>query len=270
MQPYRWPTIGSMTDIQSATLEQVRAFHAMYYRPENASLCLAGDFDPAEARRLVERYFGEIENGEGEMYRPFVHEPPQTTQVRDYVFDNIPLPGLMVGMHIPDMNAPDFVALDLLASILTSGDSSRFYRRFVYEARIAQSIVSFAYDLELPGLFLFRIIAQQGKSPEMLESMLWKELEDVRRNGVTAQELQKAKNRTETMFVRSVTSLASRADLLNSFHTLAGEAARLNSHRDRIHAVTEEDVRRVASTYLTEHNATCLHYLPYPKKSSEQ
>ncbi len=270
MQPYRWPTIGSMTDIQSATLEQVRTFHAMYYRPENASLCLSGDFDRDTAIALIEKYFADIENGEGEMYRPFVHEPPQTTQVRDYVYDNIPLPGLMVGMHIPDMNTADFVALDLLASILTSGESSRLYHKFVYEARIAQSVVSFAYDLELPGLFLFRMIAQQGKTPDMLESMLWKELDDVRRNGVTAEELQKAKNRTETMFVRSITSLASRADMLNSFHVLAGDAARLGTHRERIHAVTLEDVRRVASTYLTEHNATCLHYLPYPKKSSEQ
>ncbi|MDT8325566.1 MAG: pitrilysin family protein, partial [Bacteroidota bacterium] len=248
MQPYRWPTIGSMTDIQSATLEQVRAFHAMYYRPENAALCLAGDFDRDAAAALVEKYFADIPNGEGEMYRPFVHEPPQTTQVRDYVFDNIPLPGLMVGMHIPDMNAPDFVALDLLASILTSGESSRLYHRFVYEARIAQSVVSFAYDLELPGLFLFRMIAQQGKTPDMLESMLWKELEDVRRNGVTAEELQKAKNRAETTLVRSVTSLASRADLLNSFHVLAGDAHRLVTHRERIQDVTLEDVRRVAST----------------------
>ncbi|MBN1448196.1 MAG: insulinase family protein [Bacteroidetes bacterium] len=270
MQPYRWPTIGSMADIQSATLEQVRAFHRMYYRPENATLCLAGDFELSSAQALIEKYFASIRNNDGEMYRPFVHEPPQTTQVRDYVYDSIPLPGLVVGMHIPDMNAPDFIPLDILSYILTSGESSRFYRKFVYEARIAQSILSFAYDLELPGLFIFRLIAQQGKTPEMLESMLWKELDDVRRNGVTESELQKAKNRIETMFVRAVSSLQSRADLLNSFRVLAGDAALLNVHRERIHAVTREDVQRAAATYLTEHNATCLHYLPYPKKSSEQ
>jgi len=270
MQPYRWPTIGSMADIQSATLEQVRAFHNMYYRPENATLCLAGDFESGSARALIERYFGSIANQDGEMYRPFAHEPVQTTQIRDYVYDSIPLPGLIIGMHIPDMNDDDFIPLDLLSYILTSGESSRLYRRFVYEARIAQSILSYAYDLEMPGLFLFRIIAQQGKTPEMLESMLWKELDDVRRNGVTAQELQKAKNRIETSFVRAGSSLQSRADLLNSFHVLAGDAAKLNSHHERIHAVTQEDVQRVAAKYLTEHNATCLHYLPYPKTASEQ
>ncbi len=270
MQPYRWPTIGSLADIQSATLERVQAFHRMYYRPQNASLCLAGDFEADEARRLIEKYFGSITNGDVEIYRPFVHEPPQTTQVRDYVYDSIPLPGLMVGMHIPDMNTPDFIALDMLSYILTSGESSRFYHRFVYESRIAQSILSYAYDLELPGLFLFRLIAQQGKTPEMLETMLWQELDDIRRNGVTAHELQKAKNRIETMFVRAVTSLQSRADLLNSFRVLAGDAGQVNTHLEKLQAVTLEDVQRVAAKYLTEHNATCLYYLPYPKKSSEQ
>jgi zinc protease len=269
MQPYRWPTIGSMADIQSATLERVQAFHRMYYRPQNASLCLSGDFDIDAAKALIGKYFGGIENNDGEIYRPFVHEPPQVTMVRDYVYDSIPLPGLMMGMHIPDMNAPDFIALDMLSSILTSGDSSRLYRALVYDARIAQSVLSYAYDLELPGLFLFRSIAQQGKTPEMIETMLWQELDDVRRNGVTAQELQKAKHRIETSYVRAMTSLQSRADMLNSFRVLGGEAGMVNTHLDKIKAVTREDVQRVASKYLIETNATCLYYLPYPKKSSE-
>ena len=259
-----------MADIQSATLERVQAFHAMYYRPQNASLCLAGDFEVDEAKALIEKYFGGIANGDGEIYRPFVHEPPQSTMVRDYVYDSIPLPGLMAGMHIPDMNEPDFIPIDILSSILTSGDSSRLYRAFVYEARIAQSVLSYAYDLELPGLFLFRSIAQQGKTPEMLEAMLWQQLDDVRRNGVTDEELRKAKNRIETSFVRAMTSLQSRADMLNSFRVLGGATEMVNGHLDKINAVTREDVQRVASKYLIETNATILYYLPYPKKSSEQ
>ena len=269
LQPYRWPTIGSMTDIQAATLERVRAFHAMYYRPGNASLCLAGDFDPDTARAHIETYFGGIENGAGEIYRPFMHEPPQTTMVRDYVYDSIPLPGLMMGMHIPDLNDPDYIPLDILASILTSGDSSRLYQRMVYEARIAQAVVSYAYDLELPGLFLFRAIAQQGKTPAMLETMVWEELDDIRRNGITAAELHKAKNRIETTFVRAMTSLQSRADMLNCFHGLGGGATAVHTHLTKIHAATAEDVQRVASKYLIESNTTCLYYLPYPKAAKE-
>jgi zinc protease len=269
MQPYRWPTIGSITDIRAATLEHVQAFHRMYYRPGNASLCLAGDFNCAEALSLIDRHFGDIEDHDGAIYRPFVHEPPQTTQVRDYVFDSIPLPGLMVGMHIPDMNSRDFIPLDVLSNILTSGESSRFYRSFVHEARIAQSVLSYAYDLELPGLFLFRIISQQGKTPEMLESMLWRELDQVRRHGVTEKELEKARNRIEAAIVHAVTSLQSRADMLNSFHVLSRDTGQINRHLSMIRSVTRDDVQRVAARYLIEQNSTCLHYLPYPKQSSE-
>lgn len=269
LQPYRWPTIGSMADIQAATLERVRAFHAMYYRPGNATLCLAGDFDTETARTLIETYFGGIKNGDGEIYRPFMHEPPQTTMVRDYVYDSIPLPGLIMGMHIPDMNDPDYVPLDILASILTSGDSSRLHRRMVYDARIAQAVASYAYDLELPGLFLFRAIAQQGKTPAMLETMVWEELDDIRRNGITTAELHKATNRIETTFVRAMSSLQSRADMLNSFHVLGGGTEAVHTHLAKIHAATAEDVQRVASKYLIESNTTCLYYLPYPKTAKE-
>ena len=269
LQPYRWPTIGSIVDIRSATLEQVQAFHRMYYRPGNASLCIAGDIDMVEALALVEKYFGDIADHDGVIYRPFMHEPPQTTQVRDYVYDSIPLPGLMVGMHIPEMNTRDYTALDILSNILTSGDSSRMYRSFVHEARIAQSAVSYAYDLELPGLFLFRFIAQQGKTPEMLESMLWKELDQVRRNGVTDKELDKARNRIEAGYVHGIASLQSRADMLNSFRVLSRDTGLINRHLDSIRSVSKEDIQRVAAKYLTENNATCLHYLPYPKQSPE-
>lgn len=270
LQPYKHPTIGSIADIRAATLEHVQAFHRMYYQPRNATLCLAGDFDSNEAFRLVNRYFGDIVGDDVELYRPFVHEPPQSTQIRDYVYDSIPLPALMLGMHIPDLNHRDFLPLDVLSQILTSGESSRLHRSFVYEARVAQSIVSYAFDLEMPGLFLFRLIAQQGKSPDMLETMLWRELDDVRRNGVTERELEKAKNRMESSFVHSITSLQSRADMLNTFRVLSRDASLINRQLDHIRAVTLEDVQRVASTYLTENNTTCLYYVPYPKQQSRE
>lgn len=270
LQPYKHPTIGSIADIRAATLEHVQAFHRMYYQPRNATLCLAGDFDSNEAFRLVNKYFGDIVGDDVELYRPFVHEPPQTTQIRDYVYDSIPLPALMLGMHIPDLNHRDFLPLDVLSQILTSGESSRLHRSFVYEARVAQSIVSYAFDLEMPGLFLFRLIAQQGKSPDMLETMLWRELDDVRRNGVTERELEKAKNRMESSFVHSITSLQSRADMLNTFRVLSRDASLINRQLDHIRAVTLEDVQRVASTYLTENNTACLYYVPYPKQQSRE
>jgi zinc protease len=265
LQPYRWSTIGRMADIQAATLADVREFHAMYYRPGNASLCVAGDIDPAQARALIAQHFADIPDGGGDVYRPFVHEPPQLVPVRDYLYDNVPLPALIMGMHIPDVNDAGFTALDVLSEVLTSGDSSRLYQSLVYHARVAQSIQSMALGLELPGLFLLHGVAQPGKDPEDLERRIWDLLRDVREHGITGQELQKAKNRLEASFIRGVTAVQSRADQLNCFHVLSGDAAGLNRECGRLHAVTADDVRAAAARYLSEHNGTVLYYLPYPK-----
>jgi predicted Zn-dependent peptidase len=264
VQSYRWPTIGSMNDIASASLDDVRDFHAMYYRPDNASLCLAGDFDPDEAMRLIEEHFGNIPRGGVEMYRPVMHEPVQMVQVRDFVYDAIPAPGLIVGMHIPEISSVDFTALDLLAEILSSGQSSRLYRKLVYEARAALSTYAFTCGYELPGLFVFRSIPQQGRHLDEIERRFWNELSDIREYGVTNDELFKAQNRLVSSYVRNLSSLDARADLLNSFRVIMKDTSMVNSELARIQAVTTEDMQYAARTWLCDSNATVLHYLPFP------
>ena len=265
LQPYRWSTIGSMSDIREATIDEVRAFHAMYYRPENASLCIAGDIVPAETEALVQRYFGGIQNGAGEIFRPFVREPQQSIQVRDYVYDNIPLPAVIIGIHIPEMTAPDFTAVDLVTNILASGDSSRLHQSLVYRHRAAHSMMAFALGLELPGLFVFRATVQQGRTCEEVERLFWNEMDTVRRDGITASELEKVKNRLEASFAREITSLQSRADLLNAYHLLYRDTGAINTELERMRAITIEDIRRVHEAYLTPSRSTVLLYLPYPK-----
>jgi len=265
LQPYSWPTIGSMEDIRNATLADVKEFHSMYYRPDNASLCIAGDIDPVEARSLIERHFGDIGARNGEIFRPFVHEPAQQMQVRDYVYDAIPLPAIIAGFHIPDLNDRDFVPLEILANILSSGKSSRLHHKLVYEQRVAQSVLSFAYGMELPGLYIVRAIVQQGKNPESVEALIWEELRDIRENGVSQEELQKAKNGLEAAYIRNLSSLQSRADLLNACFILSKDTNRINTELESIHEVQLADIHRVASRWLVETNATVLHYRPYPK-----
>jgi zinc protease len=262
-QAYRWPIIGSMEDIRNATLEEVQSFHAMYYRPSNASLCLAGDFDSDAAKELIAFYFGDLKNPGTEMYRPTLIEPAQATPVRDYVFDSIPLPGLILGFHIPDMNSPDYVALNLLSQSLTSGESSRLHRLLIYEHQVAQSVMSYAFDLEMPALFLIRVIAQNGRSLGEVEDLLWSELDAIASNGITEQELEKAKNRQETFFIQELETLQERADLLNSYHVLSGGAANINTEIARIRRVNADDIRRVAAACFQRTNATTLQYLPH-------
>jgi predicted Zn-dependent peptidase len=268
VQPYRWPVIGSRADIAAATLPQVRAFHEMYYRPENATLCLAGSFEPEEARTEIERYFAPLTNPAGEMYRPFAREPRQYAQVRDFIYDSVPLPGMVMGMHIPDLNHDDYLALSLLARILTSGRSSRLYHSLVYDRRIAQSVLSHAYDLELPGLFIVRAIAAPGHDPEILERAVRDALDDVIAHGVTDEEVARAVNRVEAGMLRGLSAVQSRANLLNSFHVLAGDARRINAQLDRIRAVSVEDIRRAAAVYLGERHSTVLYWLPWPKETA--
>jgi predicted Zn-dependent peptidase len=269
LQPYRWPTIGSMADIRNAALPDVLDFHGMYYRPGNASLCIAGDIEPREGRALVDRHFGDIPDGGGEVFRPFIHEPQQLAQVRDYVYDNVPLPAVIMGMHVPDLNADDMPAIDVLAELLTSGHSSRLYRALVYEARVAQSVRSYALGLELPGLFLIHAVAQPGCAIERVEELIWRGVARLREDAVTPQELEKAVNRLEAAFIHSVTALQSRADQLNAYHTLSRDTALLNRECARLRAITADDVRAAAERYLTERNGTVLYYLPYPMADAQ-
>ncbi|MBI5648180.1 MAG: insulinase family protein [Ignavibacteriae bacterium] len=264
LQPYRWPTIGSMTDIRNATLDDVRAFHAMYYQPRNASLCIAGDIDFDTARRLVERHFADIPSNDGDIYRPWVHEQRQHFQVRDFVYDAVPLPAFLAAMHIPPLAGDEFPALYLLATILTHGASSRLYRRLVHDECIAQTVYSGALGLELPGLFMIRAGAQQGVDLDEIEDAIFDTLAKVREQGVTEAELEKAKNGLEAMTISDLASVQSRADGLNSARILLGDASHVNSDLPRLQAVTADEVQRVANAYLVEENSTVLHYLPWP------
>jgi zinc protease len=261
-QPYKWSTIGSMTDIRNASLEDVRNFHVQFYQPSNASLCVAGHIDRDEVRRIVGRYFGEIQNRQEPIGRNFPLEAPQSAQIRDVVYDSVPLPAVIIGFHIPDMNAEEFPALNLLSHILSLGESSRLYRSMVYEQCVAQSVATYAFDLELPGLFLFRAIAQQGAAPEKIEELFWQEVSRLGRSGIGADELEKAKNKQETMFIHDLVSMQSRADLLNSFHVLAKDTGRINSELRRMRRVTVGDIQNGVCNYLRPENSTLLYYLP--------
>jgi zinc protease len=266
LQPYRWSTIGSMKDIREARLDEVREFHSMYYRPGNAVLCIAGDIDATKALDLVEKYFGGIPDPGTDIYRPFVREPRQLVPVRDYMYDNVPLPAVVIASHIPEIDSADYTPLDLLSLILASGDSSRLYQSLIYRHRTAQSVSCFALGLELPGLFIVEATARQDGAAEEMERLLREVLDRIATDGITEDELEKARNGSEAALIGELATMQSRADLLNSCHVLFGDASRINTEPDRIRAVTRDDIRRVAAEYLRESNSTVLYCLPNPKE----
>ncbi|HEY0784205.1 MAG TPA: pitrilysin family protein, partial [Thermoanaerobaculia bacterium] len=189
--PYKILPIGIMDDLNAATVEDIRDFHSLYYVPNNATLVVAGDFDPAQVMRWFETYFGPIPKGKP-IPRSYAAEPAQHEERRTVVYDSrAPLPAVILAYHVPKDGDPDLYALQVAARILSSGRSSRLYRKLVYEKQIAISASGQAQALEDPGVFFFNTIVQQGHKPEEAEQALVEEVERLKKEPVADDELAK-------------------------------------------------------------------------------
>jgi len=263
--PYKWLPIGSAQYIDQATLQEFQEFHSIYYVPQNATLCIAGDFDIENTKKLIEKYFGDIPKGKTEIVRPKVKEPALGKEVRDIVYDNIQLPAVIQAYRIPEQGNPDSYALSMLTNILSTGESSRMHKSIVDEQQKAMAVFSFPFPLEDPGLFLVFGISNVTTSAQDLENAINAEIEKIKKDGLTDKEFQKARNMAESSFVEGISSVSTIADKLANYHVFFGDANLINSEIDRYMKVTKEDIVRVANTYLTAENRVVLHYLPKEK-----
>jgi len=260
--PYAHSTIGDMNDLRNAPLSAVRHFFDQYYCPNNAVLALAGDFAPAEAMELVRRYFGTIPRHEVPAYTP-PQLQPQTAERTDTLMDaNAELPAFHLGYHIPANREPDHYALELLAIVLGDGESSRLYQKLVKERELCQEVEVSTDDRRGPDLFSVWAIMASGHTGAEARAVIFAELADVARRGVTDRELQKAKNRVRSYFVFGIQSSLSRAMRLAEFEMYYGDATLLRTEVERYLAVTGEDMRRVARQYFDASNRTVLDVLP--------
>jgi zinc protease len=262
--PYHWPVIGSMDDLSAATLDDVAGFFRSYYAPNNASLAIAGNVSEREVRRLAEKYFGEIPAGPPV---PEVTIPPSTlsSDRRAILEDDIRLPRLYVAWHAPQMYTDDDAAMDVLASVLTGGRSSRLYRRLVYEDQIAQDVSAFQNSQELAGSFWIIATAKPGGSLEVVEAALREELARLVAEGVDGVELERVVTGIETSFVRSlerVGGFGGKADRLNGYHFFAGTPGFARRDLLRYKAVTDTILAEAARTYLTDRSAVWLSVVP--------
>jgi zinc protease len=260
--PYQSDVLGKDAHIRAATDEDIKGFHDMFYVPNNAVLVIAGDIDARETRGLVEKYFGDIPRGSYEIYRPEVVEPVRRHEVRDTILDNVQLPMIIQAYHIPAQGTEDFYALEMLGTLLSQGQSSRLYRKLVVEEQTAMVVQAIPLALEDPGLNIILSLPNMGIDPKEVENGIDAELENVRNNLISETELQKLKNQFESRLVNSNTTIASRATNLANYHTLYGDAGRINNELERYHAVTREDIRRVAREYLREDNRVVLYFMP--------
>jgi zinc protease len=261
--PYHHTVIGSMEDLDAATLDDVAAFFRTFYVPSNAVLTVAGDFDPERTLDLVEAYFGEIPSGAP---LPDLPGEPELAAVigdtvRDEVVGEVPLPRVIVAMRIPPYSSDHFAVAEVTRAVLGTGRASRLYRRLVRERRVAKDVVTFAFPLLTgAGMLLSWITGYPGSRPEDLEVALTRELEAL--GDTAAAEVERAIAVTETDLVRSLEQAGERADLLSMFELYFADPGRLNTEIDRLRAVTPDAVRGFAAERLGPDNRAVLTYVP--------
>ncbi|MSR22183.1 MAG: insulinase family protein [Gemmatimonadetes bacterium] len=261
--PYHHSVIGSMQDLARASLSDVEEFFRTYYRPNNAVLTLAGDFDPDSAFARVERYFGELPRGREPPPVPGKPElEPWIGRVSPArVTGQVPLPRVYLGARIPSFADPSYYAADMASSVLAAGRASRLYRRLVREQRIARDVVAFSLPLVTGrSLLACWITGFPGGDPDELEGALVRELEGL--VDVRSEEIERVLALAETAHLRGLEHLSTRADHLSMQQMLFGDASRVNTEVDRLRAVTAEDVRAFAEAVLVPENRAVLTYVP--------
>ena len=250
--PYHWMTIGSQEDLDAASLDDVKDFFRRFYGPSNASLAIAGDFHPAQALELAQRYFGDLPPGES-VPRIGRQDSALSGRVDIEMRDKVTLPRLYIAWPAPPEGHPDDAPLELYQAVMSDGLSSRLHRSLVYEKQIAQHAFVRYVPSEIAGQLLVQATAAEGHSLEEVEAAIEAELEKIHRHPPTDEEIARSKNRIEAAHFRQLARIGGfggRADQLNHFNVLESDAGLINTSLDRCLAVQREDILRVAETYV--------------------
>ncbi|MDC8787232.1 M16 family metallopeptidase [Roseateles koreensis] len=247
--PYRASVIGSHADIQSIKLEDVKAFSRTYYRPNNATLVLAGDFKPAEAKRLLQKYFGTLKAGEA-VPDVKVAQPVITHERRVAVTDQIELSRLSLNWHTPAMYQAGDADLDLAGIILGGGKSSRLYKTLVYERQLAQSVQASQESMALGSVFAVELVARPGKSLDEIESLVDTELAALAQTPPSTEEVQRALASIETQLLSRLEKMGSLADLMNHYNQTAGDPDFVGKDLSRYRSVTPASVQAAVARFL--------------------
>ena len=263
VHPYRLGVIGDPENLRAATLADVRAFHATYYRPDNVTLIVVGDFESARIDESIDRYFGAIPRPGPPIPRVEAVEPAQSTERRlQYESANAPLPALSVSWHIGSAGDRDLPALDLIETLLGTGKSSRLYRSLVYEHQLATSVWAAADWNEQPGLFTIRAIAAAGASLARIEALLDEDIDALRSQTVDESELEKAKVQLYSMTVRGLSTYNEIAQTIGRSAMVRGSARMLDDDMSRYAGVDAEMLRDVARRTFRRENRSVVEYLP--------
>ncbi len=254
--PYGDQVVGHMSDIETLTRAEAKAFFEKYYAPSNLTIAIVGDVDPDQITELAEKYFGRIPSGPKPDPVETV-EPPQLGE-RRVVVEDPAQPFVLIGYHKPDVHHPDDAVFDALTDIVGTGRTSRLYKSLVKEKKIAVYASGFQGmpGNKYPSLFLFYGVPARGHTNQESEDAIDVEIERLKTEPVTPEELAKAKTRARAGLVRQLASNSGLAAQLTFYHVITGDWRNLFRQLDKIDKVTAEDIQRVAKEYFTTKNRT--------------
>jgi len=261
VHPYKHPTIGSMEDLEAASIEDVRDFYRTYYVPNNATLALVGDFDSAEAMALVQKYLGRVPKGKP-VPRDIPKEPAPTRERGVTLQEPWPLPAVVVAHPITYDGDPDSYPLHIVSKILSDGQSSRIYRSLVYETQVAVAAFGQANIIEDPNLFFAVAIVQPGHTPAEAGKALVAELERLKNEPISDAELQQAKNQFARDYIIGRESNQGKATQLAHAVVIHDDVKTADGEFDIFQNITKEDVQRVARKYFTPESRLLITILP--------
>src|SRR6476661_5709 len=262
VHPYKHATIGSMQDLEAASVDDVRDFYQTYYVPANATLVLVGDFDTAPALQMVSQYLGRVPKAERPVPRDIPQEPPQTKEKRVTLQEPWPLPAVVVAYHVIKDGNPDSYPLHIAAKVLSDGQTSRIYQKLVYEKQLAVAAFGSANLIEDPNLFYAVAIVQPGKSPQEVTDVLIAELDRLRNEPISEHELQRTKNQFARDYIFGRLSNQQKAGQLSHAVVIHNDIKTADGEFDIFQNITLADVQRVAKTYFTPENRIVLTILP--------
>lgn len=262
--PYNWTTIGSLTDLSNASMEDVKAFFRQYYVPNNASLVIAGDFDPKQAKIWAEKYFGTIPTGAA-ITRPTPPTPKIDGEMRKTFEDSVQLPRLYMVWHTVQDNHPDEAALDMLQFVLSAGRGSRLQSNLVYGKQLSQDAGASHFSREIAGQFQVVSTARPDKSLDEIEKEINLEIERIKKEAPTAEELSRALNVIESQTIFGMQTVLGKADQMNSYATFQGKPDGFQDELNSYRKVTPADIQRVANTYLNG-NRLVMSFVPRKQK----
>jgi predicted Zn-dependent peptidase len=262
VHPYKHPVIGSMKDLEAATIDDVREFYRTYYVPSNCTIVIAGDFDVDRVTQMVDGYLARVPAAAKEVPRDIPKEPMPTKEKRARVEEPWPLPAIVVAHHITYDGHPDSYPLHIVSKVLSDGQSSRIYRKLVYESGLALTAFGGGNIIEHPNLFFAVAIVNPGQAPAAVEKALISELDRLKTEGITERELQRAKNQFARDYILGRESLQDKATHLAHAEVLHSDITTADGEFDIFQKISLADVQRVAKTYFAPETRIVLHVMP--------